>query len=497
MNREQTQIDKAMPAKVETAPNGHPKVSVVIPAYKQAAYLGAAIESVLGQSYRHWELLVVNDASPDETTVVVERYDDPRIRLITHHENLGLPAARNSGLRAATGSILALLDADDLFHREKLAAHVDFLRANPQVDVSYNARYEVNANEEILALWRPPTVATFADMVLGFPFAPSDMVLRREWAFRVDLFDESYKAMSEDLDINCRLALAGCRFGGIDRALNYRRYYPNRVIRNVPDRVEGAERALKRLFSHPDCPAEILALRNGAFANLYLVWSYEAFQAELTPIAQAWLGEAVRLDPTLITDRAARLHEFMIDRSIQDGGDHAQAVAQVIDQLPAALHWFATQQGSIIVAADLRAGIRDILWGRPEQGEKLLRRAALASPQLDRALLRLLVDQLLNYQRMAGDDAAQQALQRLSTSLSIVVAQRELRWMTGCYWLNRGLQRLRQQEYGGARANILQAFQADPGNMRNRGAWSTLLKSSISQPKDIGQLGINKPIVRQ
>ncbi len=458
-----------------------PTVSVVIPAYKQAAYLGAAIDSVLGQSYPHWELVVVDDASPDETTAVVERYSDPRIRLITHHENRGLPAARNSGLRAATGSILALLDADDLFHREKLAAHIDFLQAHPHVDVSYNARYEVNAEEGILALWRPPTVATFAELVLGFPFAPSDMVLRREWAFRVDLFDERYRAMSEDLDINCRLALAGCRFGGIDRALNYRRYYPNRVIRNVPDRVEGAERALNTLFSNPDCPAEILALRNTAFANLYLVWSYEAFQAALTPIAQTWLSEAVRLDPTLVANSGARLHEFMIDRSIQDGGDHAQAVQQLIVQLPPALHWFAGQQSTIIAAADLRAGIRDVLWGRTEEGEKLLKRAAFAKAPIDRALLRLLVDQLLNYQRMAGEEAAQGALARLSKSLPIVVAPRELRWMSGCYWLNRGLERVRQREYGSARTNILQAFQADPGNLRNRGAWSTLLKTSRSQ----------------
>ncbi|HRW06852.1 MAG TPA: glycosyltransferase family A protein, partial [Caldilineaceae bacterium] len=101
-----------------------PKVSVLIPAYKQAAYLGAAIESVLNQSYHNFELIVVSDASPDHTDEVVARYPDPRLIFIEHEENQGLPAARNTGLRAATGEIFALLDADDLFHREKLAAHV-------------------------------------------------------------------------------------------------------------------------------------------------------------------------------------------------------------------------------------------------------------------------------------------------------------------------------------------------------------------------------------
>lgn len=454
-----------------------PKVSVVIPAYNQAAYLGAAIESVLQQSYANLELLVVNDASPDQTTEVVAQYNDPRLILIEHAENQGLPAARNSGLRAATGDLFALLDADDLFHEEKIAAHVHFLQENPSVGVSYNARYEIGEEGGILALWRPATTATFADVVLGFPFAPSDMVLRREWAYAVEFFDESYRAMSEDLDINCRLALAGCHFGGIDRALNYRRYYPNRVIGNVPDRVKGAERALETLFAHPDCPAEILALRDRAFANLYLVWSYEAFLAQLTHLAQQWLSRAVALDPTLIVENGARLHEFLVDRAIQDGGDHAHAVQQVLDQLPPTLQWFSSQKQALIAEADLRAGIREIMWGRRTRGEMLLRRAALMDIKLDQAALRLLVDQLLNYQQMVGDDAAQLALRRLTKELPVVTSRRAVRWMAGCYWLNRGIQSGKRHEWQNARAQIIQAFQADPGNISNRGAWSTLAKA--------------------
>ncbi|MCB0124117.1 MAG: glycosyltransferase family 2 protein [Caldilineaceae bacterium] len=457
--------------------SAQPKVSVVIPAYKQAAYLGAAIESVLNQSYHNFELIVVSDASPDQTDDVVARYPDPRLIFIEHGENQGLPAARNTGLRAATGEIFALLDADDLFHREKLAAHVAFLQENPTVGVSYNARYEISENGEILALWRPTTDATFSDVVLGFPFAPSDMVLRREWAYRVDFFDASYRAMSEDLDINCRLALAGCRFGGIDQALNYRRYYPNRVIGNVPDRVQGAERALHSLFTHPSCPAPILALRDSAFANLYLVWSYEAFVAQLTPLGQSWLGKAVRLDPSLLANKGVRLHEFLVERSIQDGGDHAVAVRQVIDQMPTNLQWFAPQVAAIVAEADLRAGIRDMLWGRVTHGEMLLKRAALTHVKIDQALLRVLVDQLLNYQQMIGDDAAQLALQRLLRYLRAVTSRRALGWMAGCYWLNRGIQSGKYQQWSHARRQIIQAFQADPGILANRGAWATLVKT--------------------
>lgn len=454
-----------------------PLVSVVIPAYNQADYLGAAIESVLAQSYTHWELFVVNDASPDHTSAMVAHYDDPRIKLITHDENRGLPAARNSGMRAAQGAIIALLDADDLFHPAKLEAHVAFLAANPQVDVSYNARFEINKNGEILSLWRPATVATFADMVLGFPFAPSDMVLRREIAFAVDFFDESYVAMSEDLDINCRLALAGCHFAGIDRPLNYRRYYGNRAIRNVPDRVRGAERALHTLFDNPACPPDILARKHAAFANLYLVWSYEAFMAELTDLGQKMLQKAMALNPQLLADEAAAFHEFLVDRAIQDGGDHAKAIHLLVDQLPSPLHRLEKQIPHTIAQADLRAGIRELMWGRLSRGDMLLKRAALTGATVSEEFLRLLVDQLLNYQTMLGDDAAQLAMQRLTKFLRTVASRRALQWMAGCYWLNRSFENYRQQAYRAARANLYHAFWADPGLMRNRGAWATLART--------------------
>lgn len=150
-----------------------------------------ALESVLAQSYQHWEVIVVNDASPDQTDAVVAQYSDPRIRLIRHADNSGLPAARSPLLRGATGDLLMLLDADDCFHVDKLKAHVAFLRSPPAVGISYHARYAMNEAGAILTLWRPPTTVTFADLVCSFPFAPSDMVLRRAWAFRVQLFDES------------------------------------------------------------------------------------------------------------------------------------------------------------------------------------------------------------------------------------------------------------------------------------------------------------------
>ena len=460
--------------------NSHPLITVVIPAYNQANYLAAAIQSVLAQSYPNWELLVVNDASPDATNQIVGQFSDPRVRLLIHEQNRGLPAARNTGMRAAQGDIIALLDADDRFHPEKLKAHVAFLAANPTVGVSYNARYEIGETDEILAIWRPSPVATLADVVLGFPFAPSDMVLCRDWAIRVNYFDESYVAMSEDLDINCRLALAGCTMAGIDRALNYRRYYPNRAIRNVPQRLAGAEKALAAVFTNPACPPAIQALRDQALSGTYLVWAYEAFVAGLTALAQSTLAQAGALNPTLLAGTAMPFLTFLVDRTIHDGGDHARAVQQVMEQLPLQLTHLRAKGSWVTGQADLLAGLRELLWDRTAQGEMYLRRAALQGQRVDRALLRRAVDQLMNYRAERGNRETAVALQRLAHGLQLVATHGDIRWLEGCYWINHAFHSFQVGEYPTARNGVLHAFRKDPGYLRNRGAWSTLVRSVIT-----------------
>ena len=97
-------------------------VSVITPAYKAASYIGETIESVLAQTYPHWELLIANDCSPDNTSEVVQEFcaRDSRIKLINMAQNGGPAAARNAAISAAQGRWLAFLDSDDLWLPTKL-----------------------------------------------------------------------------------------------------------------------------------------------------------------------------------------------------------------------------------------------------------------------------------------------------------------------------------------------------------------------------------------
>ncbi|MCX7993965.1 MAG: glycosyltransferase [Fimbriimonadales bacterium] len=98
-----------------------PLVSILTPAYKAEPYIGQAIESVLAQTMPDWELIIVEDCSPDNTAQVVERYlDDPRIKLIRNEQNLGECGARNRALDVAQGEWITLLDADDWYEPQRL-----------------------------------------------------------------------------------------------------------------------------------------------------------------------------------------------------------------------------------------------------------------------------------------------------------------------------------------------------------------------------------------
>jgi glycosyltransferase involved in cell wall biosynthesis len=117
-----------------------PKVSVIMPVYNGERFIAEAIESVLAQDFQHWELIVINDGSTDETAKVLAGFVDPRVRII-HQANGGEAAARNRGLEAVSGEYVGFLDADDLYLPEALGHMVAFLDTHTQADALFSDGY--------------------------------------------------------------------------------------------------------------------------------------------------------------------------------------------------------------------------------------------------------------------------------------------------------------------------------------------------------------------
>lgn len=456
-----------------------PTVSVIIPAYNNAEFLGDAIQSVLAQTYPQFELIIVNDASPQPIAPVVNQFQDARIQYIVHSENQGLSAARNTGIRASTGELIALLDGDDWFHPEKFELHVKFLQAHPEIGTTYNARFELNhSSKTIRDLWRPPTTVTLADLVRGFPFSPSDMVMRREWAFRVNLFDVRHTYVGEDLDINCRLALEGCLFGGVDRALNYRRFHSGRVIKNLRSGVDDTIRPLKAVFADPRCPPEVLALQDEALANHYLLWSMIAFMQDETAIGQEFFSQAAERVPSILELNFSRLVATMISSSILDENEnHEQVLRRMFDQLPAEAVGAQSQYEWAVGRGYLLKGTRAIFWNRPEDATQHFAQAAKQGAKCDEAYLGQVTQQLLNYEAEFDFRATQNVIQALAQHLSRLGEGRSVRRLNANYSINRAFHNYRIGEYTQVPGTVVHAISSDPRFLANRGVLAILVRS--------------------
>lgn len=134
-----------------------PLISIVLPTYNGSRFLSAAIQSCLDQTFRDWELIIVDDASTDATPTVVSQFVamDTRIRNIRHEQNRKLPAALNSGFAQSQGEFLTWTSDDNLFCPRALETMVGFLNAHHGTDIVYSGYTVINENSEPLG-HRPP-----------------------------------------------------------------------------------------------------------------------------------------------------------------------------------------------------------------------------------------------------------------------------------------------------------------------------------------------------
>jgi len=112
------------------------RLTVIMPVHNAAPFIRAAVESVLSQSFRDFEFLIIDDASTDESSSIVQTYKDPRIRLVRNEENLGVARTLNRGLDMARGDYIVRMDSDDISFHQRLARQVWFMDAHERVGVS-------------------------------------------------------------------------------------------------------------------------------------------------------------------------------------------------------------------------------------------------------------------------------------------------------------------------------------------------------------------------
>ncbi len=306
-----------------------PSISIIMPVYNVQRYVAAAIESVLAQTFGDFELVIVDDGGSDRSVEICASYADPRIRIISQR-NRGLAGARNSGISAARGEYIALLDADDSWSPEKLALHKIHLDNNPYVGVSYCGSRFMDAEGTLLRQAQRPKLEniTARDILTRNPIGNGSAPVIRKSALatiafehpgergRECFFDEGFR-QSEDIELWIRMALTGgFRFEGIDGLLTHYRIVSGGLSANIAAQYDSWNRVLVKTMAHaPEFVARYgdearafqlryLARRavqmgDGAFALILLK---EAFAVSFKPLVR----EPVKSAFTFVAAAAAR-----------------------------------------------------------------------------------------------------------------------------------------------------------------------------------------------
>jgi glycosyltransferase involved in cell wall biosynthesis len=205
-----------------------PAVSVIMPSYRVAEYISAAVESVLNQTFTDYEIIVVNDGSPD--TVELERALAPYYDRIVYikQENRGCSGARNTAIRRASGRYIALLDPDDVWEPDYLAVQVGILEADPSIDVLYPDALIFGdshlAGKTFMEMMPSHGEVTFEALITQRCNVMISVTARREAVVNAGMFNEDLRS-SEDFDMWLRILHQGGRIRYHRKVLlHYRRH---------------------------------------------------------------------------------------------------------------------------------------------------------------------------------------------------------------------------------------------------------------------------------
>lgn len=186
-----------------------PKVSILMPVYNAERYIAQALESIIYQDYKDWELILINDGSTDRSDEIIREYEDERIYYINNPQNLKLIKTLNKGIDYCDGDYIARMDADDIMVSDRLKHQVDFMDAHPDylmcgtnaivVDSEGNKTGEIKnlTDNDMLQI----------NLLFSVPFIHPTVMVRKE-VLQANRYDEAYVHI-EDYELWCRIAKLG------------------------------------------------------------------------------------------------------------------------------------------------------------------------------------------------------------------------------------------------------------------------------------------------
>jgi glycosyltransferase involved in cell wall biosynthesis len=270
---------------------------VIVPAYNAARFIREAIESVFAQTFRDYELIIVNDGSPDTDDLAAAIAPYRRRLVYIEQENRGPAGARNTGIRAARADYVALLDSDDCWLPTLLEEQLSLLRQEPPADLVYSDALviggRVSGTRTCMARCPSEGPVTLESLLSEqCSVIMPTVVARKQALIQAGLFDESFRA-AEDFDLWLRLAYNGARMRYQRRVLARYRLLPNSLSSSRTGMFRGQVRALEKLektFDLASAPSALLRQRRERAQALVALYQGEEylFQGQLDRASQCF-----------------------------------------------------------------------------------------------------------------------------------------------------------------------------------------------------------------
>lgn len=192
-------------------------VSIVVPVYKAEKFIEYTIKSVLAQTYKNWELILVNDCSPDGSVDIINKYLSKNVKLINMPVNSGVSKARNEGVKNAKGDYIAFLDADDLWDKNKLEKQMEVINKDSQVGLVFTGtRYINESGDEYSFVLHVPKNISYKELLKQNVISCSSVLLKKEYMLKYKFQNDN---MHEDFAVWLQLLKNGVVAVGVDEPL--------------------------------------------------------------------------------------------------------------------------------------------------------------------------------------------------------------------------------------------------------------------------------------
>lgn len=247
-----------------------PKISVIIPTHNRDKYIEKAIKSVLKQTYKNYEIIVVDDGSTDKTEKIVKRFvkkHPKKVRYI-YQKNKGPSAARNTGIKKAKGKYIALLDSDDEFLPKKLKRQIAYIKKRPKCRFLYTWYYNSNKNGKIDSKRRTKRCRSrealqYKLYTRQFTIRTSTVLIEKKVFEKTGLFNENYW-YSQDWDMWLRIANYHRGYCLQEPLAKYRQHDSNRSSKGVKRYHKEIKKSILKLSGWDNKKLQKLKKKHGS-----------------------------------------------------------------------------------------------------------------------------------------------------------------------------------------------------------------------------------------